>query len=332
MIMQLLKIASPLFGVILIGTFGYTLIEGWPLFDSLYMTVISLTTVGYTEVHTLSASGRVFTITLILLGIGNVAYVIQRFSMEFFHPFFDEIIKEKKMNQKLKNLDQHYIICGFGRIGIDLAHNLIDSEVDLVVIDRAPPRKEDELDRRIPYLIGDANDDDVLIRAGIDRAKGLVASVKSEADNIFITLSARQLNPNLFIISRFEEETTRSKLTKAGADRVINPYQIGSQKITEIILKPTINKILDIACQDGEFKLDFEEMELKAGSPLIGQTLRLCEIREKFNVIIVAVEKKNGQILTTPGANYLFQENDRLVVMGNQVEIISVFKEYGVNA
>ncbi|MCP4296336.1 MAG: potassium channel protein [Proteobacteria bacterium] len=329
MIFRMLVLISPLFGVMLVGTLGYSLIEGWNWFDSLYMTVISLTTVGYGETHPLSTEGKVFTVLLILTGIGNVAYVIQRLSLEFFHPFFEGIIKERKMDQYFKKISNHYIICGFGRIGMDVCLSLVKSGTSVVVIDRLPPVKEGLTDIKIPYLMGDASHDEILLKAGIKRAQGLVASVKSEAENVFITLSARELNSDLFIISRFEDETTKTKLLSAGADRVINPYQIGGQKISQIILKPTINKILDKVSKVGKFKLDFEEMELFEGNTLIGKTLHQWGIKNKYNVIIIAIEKKDGQIVTNPKINYLFELGDIIVMMANESEFVEILKEYG---
>ncbi len=328
MLIQLLKAALPLFIIIFAGTFGYYLIEGWPLFDSLYMTVISLTTVGYGETHPLSPAGKIFTIVLILTGIGSVAYIIGNISLQFIHPFFEFVMKEKKMESALKKMNNHFIICGFGRIGRDVTFNLIKAGKSVVVIDRQAFQKGDLDTNHVPVLVGDASHEEILIRAGIDRAQGLVSAVTSEAENVFITLTARGVNPNLFIIARFEEPATKQKLLRAGADKVINPYQIGSDKISHIILKPTISKILDFAQKRGQFQIDIEELELKEKSRLIGKTIRNCGIRDQHNIIIIAIEKSEGEIITNPGPDYVFQEYDRLVMIANSAELKSVFQAY----
>ena len=328
MAFSLMKTAIPLILIILVGTFGYCIIEGWSPFDALYMTVISLTTVGYGETHPLSNTGKVFTMILILSGIGSVAYIIGNISMQYIHPFFDFVMKEKKMENTLNKLTDHFIICGYGRIGRDVTMNLVKTGVPVVVVDKEPIFKTELEKYQVPIVVGDASYEEVLEKARIDQARGLVSAVTSEAENVFITMTARDLKPSLFIISRFEEPATQKKLFRAGADKVINPYQIGSDKITHIILKPTISKILDFAQQRGQFELNIEELALSKDSSLIGKTIRNCGIRDNHNVIIIAIETSNGDIITNPGPDYTFQENDRLVLIANSIEIKSILKTY----
>ncbi len=326
MLWKLTKTISPLIFIVLIGTLGYNLIEGWTLFDSLYMTIISLTTVGYSETHTLSPPGKVFTMILILSGIGNVAIVVRNLSLELIKPFFGKAIKEKKMEKKLQNIRDHYIICGFGRIGEDVTNNLLEAGKELVVIDTRFAEEATSL--KILTVAGDATHEEVLLKAGIKNAKGLVSTVNSDAGNVFITLTARELNPDLFIIARYELESTQTKLMRAGADHFINPYQIGSAKISQIIIKPTISKILDVAHKKGDFELAIEELDVVEHSALIGLSIRECMIRDRFNVIIIAVEKANGEIISNPGPNYTFQKYDRVVMIANQNELFSLFQHY----
>ena len=327
MIWQLSKTILPLFVIVFAGTVGYAVIEGWSLFDSLYMTIISLTTVGYGETHELSQSGKLFTMVLILSGIGNVAIVIRNFSLELISPFFSSTIKEKKMEKKLQAMTDHYIICGLGRIGREVRDNLIKVGKEIVVVDSRPSDAMSFGD--IPFVLGDAAQEEILIKAGIKKAKGLVSIVNSDAGNVFITLSARELNPDLFIIARFESESTKRKLKHAGADHTINPYHIGGEKISQIIIKPTISKILDVAYQKGDFQLSIEELDIDEENPLIGTTVRECMIRDQFNVIIIAVEKANGEVITNPGPNYCFRKEDRVVLIANQVEMLALFRHYG---
>ena len=326
MIGQITKTILPLFAIIFIGIVGYTTIEGWNFFDSLYMTIISLTTVGYGETHALSQPGKIFTMILILTGIGNVAMVIRALSLELVKPFLGTAIKEKKMEKKLQTISGHYIVCGMGRIGQEVCDNLIKVGKDVVIVDMRPSEISSACE--VPVVVGDATQEDILLKARIETARGLVSTVNSDAGNVFITLSARELNPNLFIIARFETESTKRKLKHAGADHTINPYHIGGEKISQIIIKPTISKILDVAYQKGDFKLGIEELDIDRGSSLIGKSIRECTIRDQFNVIIIAVEKANGEIITNPEPNYHFKVRDRVVMIANQSELRTVFQHY----
>ena len=326
MIWQISKSVTHLLIIVLLGTFGYHFIEGWSLFESLYMTIISLTTVGYGEIHSLSNTGKIFTMILIITGISNFAIVIRNLSLQVLKPLFGNSYREKKMEKMLQNMQDHFIICGFGRIGRDVCLNLINSDIKIVIIDNDPEKSPNEYN--IPIIHGDASSEEVLTKAGIGKAKGLVSTVDSDAGNVFITLTARELNPSLFIIARYEIESTKGKLKRAGADHVINPYQIGSDKISQIIIKPTISKILDFAHQKGHFELSIEELEISGNHPLIGQKIRDCGIRDQFNVIIIAVEKTNGEIVTNPGPNYQFKKYDRVVLIANQNEVFGLFQYY----
>lgn len=326
MFLQVLKALSPLVVIVLCGTFGYHLIEGWNLFDSLYMTVVSLTTVGYSETHPLSDTGKAFTMVLIISGIGNVAIVIRNFSAEFINSIFKNAIREHKMEKRLKSIKNHYIVCGYGRMGRDVSASLIQSGRSVVLIDSDPEHFTEPPEAL--YLIGDASNEEILLKAGIKEAKGLISTVHSDASNVFITLTARELNPQLYIISRFELHSTEKKLRRAGADYVINPYKIGGQKISQIILKPTVSKILDFAQKRKGFQLNIEELDIRGNNPLLGQTLRECKIRDHYNVIIIAVEKNGGSIITNPGPDYQFEEYDRVVMIADHAELQALMKKY----
>lgn len=328
MLVQLAKTILPLFIIVLFGVFGYRAIEGWNLFDSLYMTVISLTTVGFGETHPLSSGGKLFTMLLIVTGVGSFAYIIRNISLQFLQPFFGSTIRERKMEKMLKKIKDHYIVCGYGRIGRDVSQSLLRQNVPIVVVDRSPHEELQPNNGNLLNVVGDASHEDTLIKAGIKSAKGLVSAVTSEAENVFITMTARDLNPGLFIISRFEENATKKKLLRAGANKVVNPYQIGSEKISHIILKPTISKILDFAHQRGQFALNIDELEIKANNPLRGQTVRECRIRDEHNIIIIAIEKSDGQIITNPGPDYTFEQDDRVVMIANVPELNVLFEKY----
>jgi len=257
-----------------------------------------------------------------------MAFIVRNLSIEILNPFMGVMLKQKKMEKLLKAYQNHYIICGYGRIGRDVVKTLFEAGKQVVVVDRKLAIETFEFGAKIPLIQGDASHEEVLLQAGIERAKGLVTCVNQEAENVFITLTARELNANLFIISRYEEDQTHRKLMRAGADRVINPYNIGGAKISQIILKPTINKILDRVQETGEMNLSFEELDLGEDHPWVGQLIQECNIRHEFNVIIVAVEKSNGNIKANPGPDYRFSVRDRIVVIADQSELSNLAARY----
>ncbi|MGK0290039.1 MAG: voltage-gated potassium channel [bacterium] len=315
---KLYPIFFPAVVVMMIGTFGYTLIEGWSLFDSFYMTIITLTTVGFQELHILSKSGRVFTIFLLITGLGNITYIISHLSRDFIQSIFNSELVKKKMQHSLDKMTDHYIICGYGRIGKIICEELQISRIPFVIVDAEADPTDEKATEEIPYVKGDASNEDVLKDAGIFRAKGLVSVVHSEADNVFITLTARAMKPDIFIIARHEIESTRKKLLRAGANRVVNPYHIGSVRISQMITKPTVSSILERASQRGEFNLSIEELYVDGSSFLDGKTLRDTSIRDSFNVIIIAIEHEDGTVTFNPTSTHMIAPSDRLVMIGNQ--------------
>lgn len=322
-------LALPVIIIITLGTFGYHWLEGWTLFDSFYMTIITLTTVGFEETHPLSSGGRMFTLFILVTGLGNMAYLISHFSQGVLQNMFKETMNRKKMDKKLNTLENHYIICGFGRVGSAVAKNLIEASIPVVVIDQGhdPDVILQELDCVV--VIGDASHEENLIKAGIERAKGLVSAVHSEAENVFITLTARELNPKLYILARYEENSTQKKLLHAGANRVINPYRIGSERISQMILRPTVSNILEKATERGEFELNIEEFHVPKNSFLDQKTLIESQIRDHFNLIIIAIDHGDGDITFNPHPNQKLTFNDRLVVIGNQEGITSLKNKLG---
>jgi len=312
--------------ILFVGTFGYMEIEGWQAFDALYMTVVTLSTVGYGETHPLSPMGKMFTMLLIFIGIGNVAFVFRNLSLELLNPFIGRAIREKKMLNQLAKYHGHYIVCGYGRIGHDVIRTLVSSGKQVVMVDLDRFVSSD-LEMTVPVVHGDASNEEILEKAGILNAEGLVACVKSEAENVFITMTAREMNPKLTIIARFEEESTKKKLLRAGADRVINPYHIGSAHISQIIVKPTISRILDSS--GGGLNMNFEEIDLGENHPWVGQTIRDCNIRSSYNAIFVAIEKSSKQIVSNPGPDYSFESNDRVVLIADTADFQKLFEAYG---
>ncbi|MBW2451372.1 MAG: NAD-binding protein, partial [Deltaproteobacteria bacterium] len=236
-----------LISVIAMGTFGYALIEDWDLFDSLYMTVITLATVGFKEVHELSPEGMLFTIILIISGTGIIAYALSSLIQIMVEGQIYNILGRRKLETRLNQLHDHYIVCGYGRIGHMICKELQARPVPFVIVEK-DPLLTDRLNRDgYLYVVGDATDDDTLLTAGIHRAKGLITAVTSDTDNVYITLTARGLNPSLFILARAGEEGSEKKLLRAGASKVISPYTIGANRMAQAILRPSVVDFIEIA-------------------------------------------------------------------------------------
>jgi voltage-gated potassium channel len=223
--------------VIIVGVSGYHLIEGWSIFDSLYMTVITITTVGYGEVKPLSKSGKLFTVFLIIFGISTIVYGIES-TIEYFISFeFRNLFRRRRMEKEIEKLKEHYIVCGFGRVGENVCKEFLKQKVPFVVVENNEKRLSYLSKTELLYVVGDASEERVLKEAGIERAKGLVAALSSDADNVFVILTAKFLNPKILVVARCIEKEAEYKLRKAGADEVISPYAIGGERIAQAILE-----------------------------------------------------------------------------------------------
>jgi voltage-gated potassium channel len=302
--------------VLLLGTMGYAIIEGWDILDAIYMTVITITTVGFGEVRTVSPAGRVFTIALICMGMGIIAYTLGMVAQVMVEFQVRSIVGRRKLGIKIKSIKNHYILCGYGRIGRIISQELKASRIPLLVIDSNPDAKQGLEQQDIPYIIDDATSEDVLIEAGIERAKGLISVVLSDADNLFITMTARGLNPELFILSRADEEQTHKKLLRAGANRVVLPYLIGGQKMAHTITKPAVTDFLELTVHDKNIELEMGEVLVKDRSRLKGVTLADSGIRQEMNVIIVAIRKENGKMAFNPSSGTRIEVGDTLIALG----------------
>ena len=302
--------------VLLIGTAGYVVIEGWQILDAIYMTVITITTVGYGEVRTVSPTGRVFTLALICMGMGIIAYTLGMVAQVMVEFQVRSILGRRKLGLKIKSIKNHYILCGYGRIGRIISQELKASRIPLLVIDSNPDSKQGLEQQDIPYIIDDATSEDVLIEAGIERAKGLISVVLSDADNLFITMTARGLNPGLFILARAEEEQSHKKLLRAGANRVVLPYLIGGQKMAHTITKPAVTDFLELTIHDKDIELEMGELLVKDRSRLKGVTLADSGIRQEMNVIIVAIRKGDGEMAFNPSSETRIETGDTLIALG----------------
>jgi voltage-gated potassium channel len=305
-----------LFPVLAIGVLGYMSIEGWGFLDALYMTVITITTVGYREVQEVSPSGRVFTIFIIFLGMGIFAYTLGMVAQLMVEFQVRSILGRRKLGMKIKSLKNHYVICGYGRIGSVISQELLEHRIPQLVIDSNPAVKGNLESREIPYIIDDASNDDVLIEAGVERATGLVATLPSDADNTFIVMSGRGLNPGLFILARAELEKSNKKLMRAGANRVVMPHLIGGLKMAHFIVKPAVSEFVELTLQNREMELQLREMVVGEKSAFNGVTLVESRIRQELNVIVVAMNRKDGTTVFNPSSITRIEAGDTLIALG----------------
>ena len=300
--------------VVIAGSAGYMLIEGWNCLDSLYMTVITIASVGYKEIHDLSPNGRIFTIILIISGVGSVTYALTTIAKIVVEGEIQEIFGRKRLEKKIKELKNHYIVCGYGRMGRIICRELKEKDIKFVVIEKRPDTfgtGEETL-----VLKGDATKDENLKEAGIEKAKGLISVLPTDAENLFVVLSARELNPKLFIVARAGEEGSEQKLLRAGADRVVSPYHIGGLRIAHTVLKPAVVDFIEFATKSGNIDLQMEEITVQHNSKLAGLTLDECGIGRDLGIIVVAIKKASGDMKFNPTFRTAIKAGDTLIALG----------------
>jgi voltage-gated potassium channel len=304
--------------LLLAGTVGYVFIEDWPFIDALYMTVITLATVGFNEVQELSTVGRIFTMGLIIVGVGFVFYLAGSIIQFMVEGRVREILGRRKLENQLRKQKDHYIVCGYGRVGGSICDLLASKPLGVVVIERDPERIARLSDRDLLYVAGEATDEDNLIKAGVGRARGLLAVLKTDSDNVYVTLTARQLNPELFIIARGGEEKSENKLLAAGANRVVSPYLMGAHRIAQTILRPTVTDFLELTLMEKSRDIQMEEVPVHPSSRLIDVALQDSGIRKDLDLIIVAVRKPEGEMLFNPSSQTKLQGGDMVVAIGEK--------------
>ena len=314
--------------ILCIGTSGYMLIENGSFIDSLYMSVITITTVGYGEIIPLSPAGRVFTICLILVGVGFVLYLVGEVTESMVEGGLRKIMGRNNMEKRVAALKDHYIVCGFGRIGKVICKNFKENKLPFVVLESDPEevQKIDELG----YLAlpGNASSDETLLKAGIKEAKGLIAVVSSDAENVYIILSAKGLNPGLFIMARSSgAEGSETKLLRAGADKVISPYFIGAHRMAQLVVRPTVVDFLDLAVHGGELGLRLEELRVSKHSALVGKRLMDSGLRKEYDLIVVAIKREEGEMHFNPKPQTLILPEDILIVLGEHEHIAALEKQ-----
>jgi len=307
--------AASLLALLLVGSLGFVWLEGWNFFDALYMTVTTLTTVGYGEIHPLDRIGRIYNMVLILAGMGVMLYIVGSLARVVIEGELQAVLGRRKLIKHIKRLKGHYILCGFGRIGEIIARQLKDRGLSLVVVDHKQslvPRLEES---GYYFIIGDATREEVLLEAGLERAKGLISVLPTDADNVYVVLTARSLNPSLFIVARGEEPGSEKKLRRAGADKVESPHQMGGQKMAQTIMRPTVVTFMELAMKEG-VDWTMEEIAVGQASPLQGVPLADSGIRQNLNLILVAIKRADGEMLFNPSHETPILAGDTLIALG----------------
>jgi len=321
---RLLGAAVLLVAVLVVGTAGYVIFEGWGVFDALYMTAITVSTVGFTEVHPLSDAGRAFTMALVLMGVGAIGFsfgILLDFLME---GHLGGMLEVRRMNRQIDALSQHHIIAGVGRVGVIVARELADEGVDFVLVDSADAPIEVAKANGWLYVQGDATEEETLHAAGIERAASLITALDQDADNLFVTVTAKTLNPSLFVVSRSSNESSESKLIKAGANRVITPTVIGGRRMASLVLHPFVSDYLDLVTHDAGVEYRLQEIDLTPSSPIADRSIRESAVRDRFGAFILAVRGADGVIDTSPSFDRVLVAGDRLVVLGTPEQLSSL--------
>ncbi len=300
-----------------LGTVGYMAIEGWPPWDAFYMTIISVTTVGYREVHPMSTAGQAWTMFVLLGGVSTLFYTAFIVMAEIVEGEFHHRFTNRRFNRMLEQLTDHFIICGYGRIGSVIADEFRRQGIAHVVVERDPERARAVIADGSQALQADASSEDVLRRLGIDRARGLIAAVGTDAENVYTVLTARVLHPELFIIARVESQDAEPKLRRAGADRVLSPYQLGGVQMAATALRPTVVDFMRLATSSERMDLAAEQIAIKDHSRFVGVSIRDANLRQEFGVIVVAIKRAAGHMEFNPAPEAAIGAGDQLVVLGH---------------
>ena len=314
----LFRIRNALIALVLavvFGTVGFTLIEGWPLSDSLYVTVQTLTTVGYGDLPPHTAAGRAFAVIVMLMGVGGVALAASTIVQSVVQSELVSAFGQRRQSKKMSKLHDHYIICGSGRVGSHLIRDLQATQKPFVVIENDPQRAAEFTQRDITVLVADATLEESLREVGVDRARGLAACLPNDADNIYVVLTARDLNPNLRIVARAAEEQAEAKLLRAGANHVIAPTIIGRHRMAVALTKPAVSEFID-SITANELGLGFEQVEVDAASHLAGKELRSTPIRSELDVVVISIRRHKGEIIFNPSGDCQIETGDILIAIG----------------
>ena len=304
-----------LIGAILFGTIGFKTIEGWSIGDSFYVTVQTLTTVGYGDIPPHNPAGRAFAVVVMLIGVGGVALAASTIVQSIVQSELVSTFGQRRQSRKMNKLHDHYVICGSGRVGSHLVRDMVGTNQSFVVIENDPQRAAEFSQRGISVLVGDATLEESLREVGVERARGLAACLPNDADNVYVVLTARDLNPNLRIVARAAEEQAEAKLLRAGANHVVAPTIIGGHRMAVALTKPAVSEFMD-SITANELGLGFEQVEVDPASHLVGQELRETPIRSELDVVVISIRRQDGEIIFNPAGDCEILAGDILIAIG----------------
>jgi voltage-gated potassium channel len=307
--------------IIIIGTVGFHLIEGWSLIDSFYVCIATLSTVGYGDFAPETTAGKFFAVGVIVFGVGMMFYTLVLLAETFIEGRVRILLGRGKLEKIIEKMENHYIICGGGRIGFLICRELMAGKVPFLIIDNNPDVIQKAQEEGFVYAKGDATQDKALLGAGIKRAKGIICVLPSDAENLYVILTAKELNQKIYIMARSEEEESEHRLLRAGADKVMSPYTLGGVRMAMAIMRPAMLDFIEITTSRQSLELRMEEISICKNSSFISKTLEDSGIRKRFGLIIVAVKKDSGKMIFNPMANYVIEEGDRLISMGEDENV-----------
>ena len=306
--------------VLVVGTVGY-LLFGFNFLDAVFQTVITVTTVGFNAPHPLGGGSKVFTIFLILIGVGTALYTLSAVLELLIEGHMRDLVRRRKMERDIGRMHRHVIVCGWGRVGREVTQFLTNAGQDVVVVDRDPERLDGVPH---PSVRGDVTDDETLRQAGIDRAATLVAALDGDADNLYVTVASRSMKPDLQIIARARNESSEPKLVRAGADRVVNPQQLGGDRMASFVTQPHVVDFVDVVMHDGTLKFRLEELDVSADSPMAGSTLRSMHLRDRTGALVLAIRRPDGGFVTNPSPEHTIEAGDVLISVGTAEQLTAL--------
>ena len=309
--------------VIALGATGFYLIEGWSILDSLYVAVQTVTTVGYGDRTPATQNGRIFSTLFMLAGVGVVLYALTTTVHAIVQSELIATFGARRISRKMSKLRNHFIICGAGRVGSHLIRGLLGSAETFIVIERDPQKVAELNDLGVIVLVRDATLEESLREAGVERARGLAACLPNDADNVYVVLTARDLNPHMHIVARAAEEQAEPKLIRAGANRVVAPTIIGGHRMAMALTKPAVDDFLG-SITANKLELAFEQLEVDAGSTLVGQKLSQTNIRSELDIVVVSIRRSDGKILFNPSGEAMIQSGDLLIAIGHAESLMKL--------